>query len=63
LYGVVNCVQVWQDGISSSSRQPLNQTEWNRGVNMRVNAFVGMKKFSVFEYANAGYQVKAVFTI
>ena len=59
---VVNCGKVWQDGIANASRQPVNQTEWNRGVKMFVNAFIGGKKYSVFELANAGYQVKAVLT-
>ena len=52
-------VQVWQDAVSNLARHPVNQSEWNAGVKLRVNAWTAHKGFSAFDFANAGYQVEA----
>jgi len=48
--------QVWQDGVTNMTKHPVSLSQWNTGVKMVVNAWVG-KKHRVFDFANTGYQV------
>ena len=49
--------QVWKDAVTNDTNKPVNRSEWNSAVKMRVIVWHGVRGFRAFDFANAGYEV------